>query len=78
MFCFKCTMIETVHTFLLAGGKFMPEMHLKQPSFFYNAFGSFKNNKERIEKFIKTENTDFNYRKELGKARFQHGMAYGK
>ena len=26
-------MIEIVNTFLLAGDKFMPEMHLKQPGF---------------------------------------------
>ena len=38
--------------FLLAGDKFMPEMHLKQPGFTYSASGPFTKNKERIEKFI--------------------------
>ena len=33
-------------------------------------------NKQRIEKFTQTENTDFNYRNELDKAFFQHDMAY--
>ena len=34
-------------------------MHLRQPGFTYSACGSFTKNKERIEKFMKTENTDF-------------------
>ena len=41
-------MNETVHKFLLAGDKSMPEMHLNQPEFTYNAWGSFTKNKERI------------------------------
>ena len=56
----------------------MPEMHLKQPGFTYSACGSFTKNKERIEQFIKTWNTDFIYKYELDKACFQHNMAYGK
>ena len=39
---------EIVNTFLLAGNKFMPEMHLKQPGFTYNNRGPFTKNKERI------------------------------
>ena len=30
-------MSEIVNNFLLAGDKFMPEMHLKQPGFNYSA-----------------------------------------
>ena len=56
----------------------MPEMHLKQPGFTYSASGPFTKNKERIEKFMQTGNTDFIYRNELDKAFFQHDMAYGK
>ena len=56
----------------------MPEMHLKQPGFTYIACGPFTKNKERIKRFIKTENTDFIYRNELDKACFQYDMAYGK
>ena len=56
----------------------MPEMHLKQPGFTYSACGSFTKNKERIEKFMQTGNTDFIYKNELDKACFQHDMAYGK
>ena len=70
-------MNETVNKFLLAGDKFMPEMHLKQPGFNYSACGWFTKNKE-IEKFMQTGNTDFTYRNELDKACFQHDMAYGK
>ena len=56
----------------------MPEMHLKQPGFTYSACGPFTRNKERIEKFMQTGNTDFIYRNELDKACFQYDMAYGK
>ena len=35
-------------------------------------------NKERIEKFMQTGNTNFIYENELDKACFQHDMAYGK
>ena len=34
------------NTFLLAGDKFMPEMHLKQPGFTYSACGPFTENKK--------------------------------
>ena len=43
-------MNEIVNKFLLAGDKFMPEMHLKQPGFTYSACGPFTKNKERIQK----------------------------
>ena len=56
----------------------MPEMHLKQLGFTYSACGPFTKNKERIEKFMQTGNTDFIYKNELDKACFQHDMAYGK
>ena len=71
-------MNEIVNKFLLLGDKFMPEMHLKQPSFTCNACGPFTRNKERIEKFMQTGNTDFIDRNELDKACFQNHMAYGK
>ena len=58
--------------------KFMSEMHLKQPGFTDSACGPFTKNKERIEKFMQTGNTDFIYKNELDKACFQHDMAYGK
>ena len=71
-------MNEIANNFLLGGDKFMPEMHLKQPGFTYSACGPFTKNKERIEKFMQTGNTDFIYKNGLDKACFQHDMAYGK
>ena len=71
-------MNEIINIFLLVGDKFMPEMHLKQPGFSYSACGPFTKNKEIIEKFMQTGNTDFIYKNELDKACFQHDMAYGK
>ena len=56
----------------------MPERHLRQPGFTYSACGPFTKNKERIEKFMQTGNTDFIYKNELDKVCFQHDMAYVK
>ena len=41
--------------FLLAGDKFMPDMHLKQPEFTYIACGPFTKNKERIQNLRRLE-----------------------
>ena len=49
---------EIVNTFLLAGYKFMPEMHLKQPGFTYSACEPFTKTKDRIQKLRKTGDTD--------------------
>ena len=74
--CIK--MNETVNKFLLAGDKFMLEMHLKQPGFICSACGPFTKNKEIIEKIMPSGKTDFIYRNELDKSCFQHDMAYGQ
>ena len=55
----------------------MPEMHLKQRGFTYSTCGSFTKNKERIQKFKETKDTNYIYKNELDKACFQHDMAYG-
>ena len=70
-------MNKIVYKFLLAGDKFMSEMHLKQPGFTYSACGPFTKNKERIEKFKETGDTNYIYENELDKVCFQHDMAYG-
>ena len=70
-------MNKIVNSFLLAGDKFMPQMHLKQPGFTYSACGPFTKNKERIQKFKETENTNYINKNELDNACFQHEMAYG-
>ena len=70
--------MNDINKFLLAGDKFMAEMHVRQPGFTYSACGPFTKNKERIKKFMQSGNTDFIYKNELDKACFQHDMAYGK
>ena len=50
---------EIVNKFLLAGDKFLPEMHLKQPGFNCTACGPFTKNKESIQKFTETGDTIF-------------------
>ena len=70
-------MNEIVNEFLLAGDKFMPEIHLKQPGFTYSACRSLTKNKGRIQKFKETGDTSHIYKNELDKACFQHDMAYG-
>ena len=47
-------MNEIGNKFLLAGDKFMPEMHIKQPGFTYSACEPFTKKKERIQKFKET------------------------
>ena len=55
----------------------MPEMHLKQPRFTYSACRPFIKNKEKIQKFKETGDTNYIYKNKLDKACFQHDMAYG-
>ena len=71
-------MNDIINKFLLAGDKFMPDMHLRQPGFAYSACGPFTKNNERIKNFMQAGNTDFIYKNELNKACFQHDMTYGK
>ena len=71
-------MNEIVNKSFLTGDKFIPEMHLKQPRFTYRACGPFTKNKERIEKFMQTRNTDYIYKNDHDKPCFQHDVAYGK
>ena len=64
-----------INNFLLAGYKFIPEMHLKQPGFTYSACGPFTKNKERIRKFKEAGGTNYIYKNEFDKACFQHDIA---
>ena len=68
-------MNNIINKFLLAGDKFMPEMHLRQPQFIYSACGPFTRHKERIKKFKQTGDTRYIYRNDLGKACFQYDFA---
>ena len=67
-------MNEIVNKFLLAGNKFLPEIHLKQPGFSYSVCGLYTKNKERIQKSKETGDTSYIYKNELDKACFQHDM----
>ena len=67
---------NVINKFLLAGDKFMPEMHLRQTQFIYSACGAFTRHRERIKKFKQTGDTRYIYRNELDKACFQHDSAY--
>ena len=66
-------MNEILNKFLLAGYKFMCEMHLRRPGFTYSTCEPFTKNKERIQKLKAPENLRYIYRKELEKACFLHG-----
>ena len=70
-------MNKIINNFLLAGYKFMPARHLRQPGLIYCACGPFTRNKERIKKFKETGDSQYIYQNELDKASFQHDMAYG-
>ena len=69
-------MNNLINKCLLAGGKFMPEMHLRQPQFTYSACGPFTEHKQRIQKFKETGDTNYIYKNELDKACFTHDAAY--
>ena len=70
----KYKMNNTINKLLLAGDKFMPEIHLRQPQFTYSACGPFTKHEQRIQKFKETGDT--NYKNELDKACFAHDAAY--
>ena len=69
-------MNNAINKFLLAGDKFMPEMHLRQPQFVYSACGPFSRHKERIKEFKQTGDTRYIHKNELDKVCFQHDSAY--
>ena len=68
-------MNNTINKLLLAGDKFMPEIHLRQPQFTYSACGPFTKHEQRIQKFRETGDTNDIYENELDKACFVHDAA---
>ena len=70
-------MNEIVKKNLLAGDKFLPEMHLRQSGFTYSACGPFTKSKERIQNFKETGDSRYIYLNKLDKFSFQHDMTYG-
>ena len=69
-------MNNLINKFLLAGDKFMPEIHLRQPQFTYSACGTFTRHEERIQKFKETGDTNYVFKNELDKACFVHDAEY--
>ena len=69
-------MNNTLNKLLLAGDKFMPEIHLRQPQFTYSACRPFTKHEQRIQKFKETGDTNYVYKNELDKACFVHDAAY--
>ena len=69
-------MSNTINKLLLAGDKFMPEMHLRQPQFTYSACGPCTKYKQRIQKLKETGDTNYIYKNELDKACFTYDAAY--
>ena len=68
-----------IHKFLLAGDKFMPEMHLVDTIVKkYSACGPFINHTQRIQDFLNTSKLSYIYKNDLDKACFQHDMTYNK
>ena len=52
-------------------------MHLRQPGFTYSVCGPFKKNKKWIKIFKEMGHSGYFHQKELDKAFFKNGMAYG-
>ena len=70
-------MNEIVNKFFLAGDRFMPLMHLRQPGFTSSACGPFTKSKERTQEFKETGDSRHIYQNDLDKACFQHDMVSG-
>ena len=72
-------MNKIVNKFLLAGDKFMPELHLVDPIVKkYSVCGPFTKHKKRIQDFMQDGKLSNIYKNELDKACFQHDIAYNK
>ena len=69
-------MNNRINKLLLAGDKFVPEIHLRQPQFTHSACGPFTKHEQRIQKFRETGDTNYIYKNELDKACFIHDAAY--
>ena len=69
-------MNKIVNNCLLAGDKFMLEMHISQPGFTYRASGPITENKERTQQFKERGDSRYIYQNEWDKACFQHERAY--
>ena len=70
-------MNNIINQFLLAGDKFMPETHLRDPVVgTYSVCGPFTKHKKRIQKVLESGNTKYIYKNDLDKACFAHDAVY--
>ena len=70
---------EIINKFLLAGNKFMPELHLWDPKVKkYSACGPFTKHQQRIDQFMKDRRLSGIYKNELDKTCFHHDSAYNQ
>ena len=68
-----------INKLLLAGDKFMLELHLVDPIVKkYSACGPFTKHTKKIQDFLNTGKLNYIYKDDLDKACFQHDMAYNK
>ena len=70
-------MNEIENKYLLAGDKFIPEMHARQSGFTYRACGPFTRNpkKQRTQQFKETGTSRHIYQNKLDKGCFQYDLA---
>ena len=69
-------MNKIVNTFLLAGNKLMPELHLTQPGLTYSACGLFTKHREWTQKSRDKDNLKHIYKNELDKTCFAHDETF--
>ena len=69
-------MNKIINNFLQTGGKFTPELHLKQPAFTQSDYLLFTIHLKRIKKFGETDNLKHLYRNKLDKACFTQNATY--
>ena len=54
-------MNKTINNLLLAGDRFMPEIHLRPPQFTYSACGPFTKHEQRSQKIKETGDANYIY-----------------
>ena len=69
-------MNKIVNKFLLAGDKFMPELHLRQPGVTCSSCRPFSKHCEKVQKFRETGNLKHIYKNEIDKAHFSFDTVY--
>ena len=70
--------MNEIRNILLAGDKFVLEMHLKQPGFTYSACDPFTKNKERMKKKERNRRIKIYLLKRIRKGLFSIGYALRK